>query len=132
MLPDHRPQWPGSLASHGKRLAERLQSEGIVDVADLSRDLPVLSKQLADHIYDLTAVGAIVNLGQDIVITSAHWQTLQARMHQGLPETFTASQAREVLGLSRRFAIPLLEYCDQHQITRRQGDLRQLINRDGE
>ncbi|WP_283136118.1 SelB C-terminal domain-containing protein [Rhizohabitans arisaemae] len=31
-----------------------------------------------------------------------------------LPQPFTASQARSVLGTSRRVVIPLLEYLDGH------------------
>jgi selenocysteine-specific elongation factor len=125
--PGHQPKWPDNLVSQGQQLAERLKRDGIVDTADLARDLPTLAGHLADHLYDLTAIGMMVNLGKDIVITADHWQTLLAQMKASLSTAFTASQAREVLGLSRRFAIPLLEYCDEHQITRRQGDVRTLV-----
>lgn len=36
----------------------------------------------------------------------------------------TASQLREVLGLSRKYLIPFLEYCDRVGVSRRRGDLR--------
>ena len=36
----------------------------------------------------------------------------------------TASQIREVLGLSRKYLIPFLEYCDRIGVSRRRGDLR--------
>ena len=36
----------------------------------------------------------------------------------------TVSQFRELLGITRKHAIPLLEYFDQHGITRRDGDVR--------
>jgi selenocysteine-specific elongation factor len=36
----------------------------------------------------------------------------------------TASQVREILGLSRKYVIPFLEYCDRHGISVRDGDLR--------
>ncbi|MFN0056977.1 MAG: selenocysteine-specific translation elongation factor [Planctomycetota bacterium] len=39
---------------------------------------------------------------------------------------FTASRAKDVLGTSRKFAIPLLEYFDRLKITRRLGDTREL------
>jgi selenocysteine-specific elongation factor len=39
-------------------------------------------------------------------------------------ERATASQVRESIGLSRKFLIPLLEYCDAIGISRRTGDLR--------
>ncbi|HEY2850497.1 MAG TPA: selenocysteine-specific translation elongation factor [Gemmatimonadaceae bacterium] len=38
--------------------------------------------------------------------------------------TKTASQIREALGLSRKYLIPFLEYCDRVGISKRHGDLR--------
>ena len=40
------------------------------------------------------------------------------------PEGFTAARAREALGTSRKYAIPLLEHLDATGVTRRRGDLR--------
>jgi selenocysteine-specific elongation factor len=36
----------------------------------------------------------------------------------------TASQVRELLGLSRKYLIPFLEYCDRTGVSTRKGDLR--------
>jgi selenocysteine-specific elongation factor len=36
----------------------------------------------------------------------------------------TASQLRELLGLSRKYLIPFLEYCDRIGVSARHGDLR--------
>jgi selenocysteine-specific elongation factor len=41
----------------------------------------------------------------------------------------TVSQIREVLGVSRKYAVPLCEYLDRIGLTRRQGDLR--LRREG-
>lgn len=38
----------------------------------------------------------------------------------------TASQIREALGLSRKYLIPFLEYCDRIGVSRRHGDLREF------
>jgi selenocysteine-specific elongation factor len=43
--------------------------------------------------------------------------------------TFTASQAKEAWGTSRRFAIPLLEHLDAIGVTRFDGQLRRLTDR---
>jgi selenocysteine-specific elongation factor len=40
----------------------------------------------------------------------------------GLPQPFTASEARQALGTTRRVAIPLLEYLDRKGFTERVGD----------
>jgi selenocysteine-specific elongation factor len=39
---------------------------------------------------------------------------------------FTVSQLREMLGTSRKYAVPICEYLDRTGFTRRQGDLRLL------
>lgn len=43
-----------------------------------------------------------------------------------IPQPFTVSEAREALGISRKHAVPLLEWCDANGITRRSGDERIL------
>ena len=47
---------------------------------------------------------------------------LQEGAKDGLPRT--ASQMKEILGLTRKHLIPFLEYCDRQHITVRSGDLR--------
>lgn len=42
------------------------------------------------------------------------------------PMSFTTGQAREALGTSRKFIVPLLEYFDIQHITIRQGDARHM------
>ena len=42
------------------------------------------------------------------------------------PEGATAAQLRDALGVSRKYAIPLLEYFDAQGLTRREGDVRVL------
>ena len=47
-----------------------------------------------------------------------------ARILAGLPQPFTAAEARTGAGTSRRVAIPLLEWLDREGITRRLADDR--------
>jgi selenocysteine-specific elongation factor len=48
------------------------------------------------------------------------------RLEANLPSAtaVSASQVRETLGLSRKYVIPFLEYCDRQGISVRDGDLR--------
>ena len=50
-----------------------------------------------------------------------------ARALAGLPQPFTAAQARQALGTTRRVAIPLLEYLDRAGITQRLPDDRRRL-----
>ena len=46
-----------------------------------------------------------------------------------LPQPFTASEARQALGTTRRVAIPLLEHLDARGATRRVDDSRRTVVR---
>ena len=48
--------------------------------------------------------------------------TLRAKMEAGRP--YTPAELRDMLGLSRKFLIPLLEYCDRVGVTTRRGGER--------
>ena len=48
-----------------------------------------------------------------------------------LPQPFTAAQARQALGTTRRVAIPLLEYLDRSGATRRLPDDRRVLASEG-
>ena len=50
-----------------------------------------------------------------------------ARVLAGLPQPFSAAEARQALGTTRRVAIPLLEYLDRAGITQRLPDDRRRV-----
>ena len=50
-----------------------------------------------------------------------------ARILAGLPQPFTAAEARRALATSRRVVIPLLEWLDRKGITRRLADDRRIM-----
>jgi len=50
-----------------------------------------------------------------------------ARILAGLPQPFTAAEARQALRSSRRVVIPLLEWLDREGITRRLPDDRRIM-----
>lgn len=41
-------------------------------------------------------------------------------------ETMTAAEARDLLGTTRKYVLPLLEHLDERRVTRRLGDQRVL------
>ena len=53
------------------------------------------------------------------------WRRLVALERQVGP--FTVAQARDALGVTRKWALPLLEYFDRRRWTRREGDLRRVV-----
>ncbi|HVB43483.1 MAG TPA: selenocysteine-specific translation elongation factor [Streptosporangiaceae bacterium] len=70
--------------------------------------------------------GALLRLADQIVLAPGAAERA-GRILAGLPQPFTAAQARAVLNTTRRTLIPLLRYLDQARITRRLADDRREI-----
>ena len=77
----------------------------------------------------LAAEGRIVRVSSELHFSAdaiaAAKQALVAHL-EARPEGSTTSELREVLGVSRKYAVPLLEYFDAQGVTRREGDARVL------
>ena len=67
--------------------------------------------------------GLLLRVSDQIVLAPGA-DAQAARLLAGLPQPFTTAQARQVLGTTRRVAIPLLEYLDRAGVTRRLPDDR--------
>ncbi|HET6881055.1 MAG TPA: selenocysteine-specific translation elongation factor [Pirellulales bacterium] len=74
------------------------------------------------------AEGQLVDIGGGFLLHADNErrlrETLVAQMASG--EGRTVSQIRELLGTTRKYAVPLCEYLDRINFTRRDGDLRYL------
>ena len=71
--------------------------------------------------------GLLLRVSDQIVLAPGA-DAQAARLLAGLPQPFTAAQARQVLGTTRRVAIPLLEYLDRAGVTRRLPDDRRELS----
>jgi selenocysteine-specific elongation factor len=78
----------------------------------------------------MLAQGALVKVSDDLYRAS-QMTAIQARVEAYLREheRMTASEFRDILGTSRKYAVPLLEWLDTHGITIRSGDYRTLRRR---
>jgi len=74
-------------------------------------------------LHALVRSGRLVVVDDDLVYLPEQIEEIVRRLAE-LPEQFTVSRFREQLGLSRRQAVPLLEWLDAAGHTRRSGDLR--------
>jgi len=70
--------------------------------------------------------GALVRLRDDLVYGAERLEALvsELRSRYAAGDSFSVPEFKEWTALSRKHAIPLLEYLDQHRITRREGDKR--------
>ncbi|MBA9006089.1 selenocysteine-specific translation elongation factor [Thermomonospora cellulosilytica] len=71
------------------------------------------------------AAGAVLRLADGVVLPAGSDEQA-VRVLAALPQPFTAAQAKQALGTSRRVAIPLLEHLDRRGLTERDGDHRRV------
>ena len=77
----------------------------------------------------LAAEGALVRVTSELYFSTAAHECARERLRAALasrPEGATAAELRDALGVSRKYAIPLLEHLDGQGFTKRVGDLRVL------
>lgn len=78
----------------------------------------------------LLDAGTLVQLNQGLIIHRDAARDLLTSLqtykrHHGA--TISVPAFKELVGVSRKYAIPLLEYLDRQAVTRREGDLRRLL-----
>ena len=99
---------------------------------EISHDL-ALDGKLLRMLVDLGRVVVLGKAGQQKNIYFHRDALLQApgllEASFGRSEPFSMSDARKALGVSRKYALPLLEYFDRLGLTHRAGDVRRLASK---
>jgi selenocysteine-specific elongation factor len=71
--------------------------------------------------------GRLVKIGDDLVFHRAALDGLPARLAPHKGQRLTVPQFKYLAAVSRKYAIPLLEYLDRERVTRRDGDDRIIL-----
>jgi selenocysteine-specific elongation factor len=70
----------------------------------------------------------LVRMGSDsLFIHQEPLARLRARISELRGETVDIASFKQITGLSRKYAIPLLEYLDRERVTRKTGDHRLVL-----
>ncbi|MDH5373346.1 MAG: selenocysteine-specific translation elongation factor [Acidimicrobiia bacterium] len=83
-------------------------------------------KELAidpDMLHALLRDGRIVRVGPDLVYLPQQLEDLTVKV-RSMAAPFTVAEFRDRFGLSRKYAVPLLEWMDANGVTERDGDVR--------
>jgi selenocysteine-specific elongation factor len=72
---------------------------------------------------------ALIKISEDLVFHHSALEALRRQMSaQKLKSPkIDVAQFKELTGVSRKYAIPLLEYLDRERVTRRVGDVREIL-----
>jgi selenocysteine-specific elongation factor len=69
----------------------------------------------------------LVRVTEDLVFHPAAIATLRELLQAHKGERFSVPEFKEWTGISRKYAIPLLEFLDRDRVTRRDGDTRTIL-----
>jgi selenocysteine-specific elongation factor len=89
-----------------------------------------LPPRAAHEVWDaLVDNGEIVRVSEGVFLHRDAVSQAVEKVRAYLTEhkQMTAAQFRDLLGTTRKYAVPLMEYLDAQRVTRRLGDVRELI-----
>ena len=74
--------------------------------------------------------GELVDIGQGVLLHTQWEKELRSRIKKELldREKMSVAEIRDLLGTTRKFAIPICEYLDRIELTKRDGDFRILAS----
>jgi selenocysteine-specific elongation factor len=97
-------------------------------VMELARKLKLQEAEMRRLVTLLQRDKTIVRMGDDnLFIHSEALNQLSAKVTQLRGSLMDVAGFKQLTGLSRKYAIPLLEYLDRQRITRNQGDQRLIL-----
>ncbi|NIM58522.1 MAG: hypothetical protein GTO16_06215 [Candidatus Aminicenantes bacterium] len=94
---------------------------------DLRQRFRLSSKRL-DSLLSLLVERKKVVQGKDGLILHSKWlDEIISRIEKSRKRELTVADFKEMTGLTRKYAIPLLELLDQMGVTRRKGHIREIL-----
>lgn len=96
---------------------------------DLLARLPHPKTELRSVYHFLLQRGELVKITSELVVLSDQITTLKNQLRSVFQpgQPFTVADFKDLLNISRKYAIPYLEYLDRERVTRRAGDKRILL-----
>jgi selenocysteine-specific elongation factor len=129
-LPSHRVTLNEHEQETSVRLEQLLQAGGFTppELKALEAECGAPRKVLSDLLSVLESRGAVVKVTADLYLSSMVLEKAKAALveYLSVQSEMSAATFRDLLGVSRKTAIPLLEYFDRSGLTLRVGDVRKL------
>jgi selenocysteine-specific elongation factor len=96
---------------------------------ELSQSLKLDQKHLSDILKLMVKEGGLVRISDSMYLTSSAYNKMIAALKNfyGRKPEMTVAEFRDILGTTRKYALPILEYLDSNKITLRVGDVRKLL-----
>jgi selenocysteine-specific elongation factor len=96
-------------------------------VSELIKTIQQKAKVIEGVVGFLVKQGTLVRLAEGVYVHKDVLASARTKMSSRKGETIDVGQFKDFFGLSRKVAIPLLEYFDREGVTKRVGDARQVL-----
>lgn len=130
-LASHRLAHSGEEAAAREKLLEAYETAGLEGpkLEALLPELPVDAGRARRLQRNLVREGKLIEAAPDLVVAASALDKLRTALaeRRKTDPWLSVSDLKSLAGLSRKYAIPLLEYLDQQRITRREGDKRRIL-----
>jgi selenocysteine-specific elongation factor len=134
-LASHRVQLGGQEKNLMERIKKILGEQPLAppDLKDVEKQLGVNRAKLTEVVRLLERDGSLVRVTSDMYFLASSIDQLRATLKNFLSEKgeMTAASFRDLIGSTRKYTIPLLEYFDRDGLTIRVGDVRRLKGQPG-
>ena len=128
-----REDLPGVERDLSERVADAYRRRGLdpPSIADVTRDVGHKAKVVEGLAAYLVKRGSLLRLPGGWIIAREPVEDVIGRLRASGKTSLDVGEFKEMFGLTRRLAIPLLEYLDATKVTRRVGDRREIVKRPG-
>jgi selenocysteine-specific elongation factor len=127
---EHRVQLGGQEKSLMERIKKILSEQSMAppDLKEIEKQLGVNRNKLTEVIRLLERDGSVIRVATDLYYLPSTVDQVRSVLKKFLSEKgeITAASFRDLIGSSRKYTIPLLEYFDREGLTIRIGDIRRL------
>jgi selenocysteine-specific elongation factor len=114
-------------AEHAIELAFQRAGLAAPGAAEVLAGAGVDAKKAQALLSNLIREGRLVRISAELIVHASALQSLRGLLASRRGSRFGVPDFKGWTGVSRKFAIPLLEYCDRQRLTRREGDSRLVL-----
>lgn len=128
-VPGRSKKLGGAEGELARNIESRFAEAGLAPppVSELIKAIPQKPKVIEGVVSFLVKQGSLVRLGEGIYLHRDALAAARERMSSRKGDSFDVGEFKEYFGLSRKIAIPLLEWLDREGVTKRIGDTRLVL-----
>jgi selenocysteine-specific elongation factor len=97
--------------------------------AELASELSMNEKKITDILKLMDGEGSVRRINDSVYVSAEAFDRMMGLLkeHFKARGEMTVAEFRDLLGTTRKYALPLLEYLDSNRVTLRVGDIRKLL-----